>query len=79
MLVFGVGAVVPVLAIAYASRRALLGRRPALARIASTGRTILGILLVLVGALTTTGVDKRIEAWMVEHMPGWLIDLTTAI
>jgi cytochrome c-type biogenesis protein len=79
MLVFGVGAVVPVLAIAYGSRRALSGRRPGLARIASTGRTILGALLVLVGVLTTTGVDKRIEAWMVEHMPGWLIDLTTAI
>jgi len=26
-----------------------------------------------------TGVDKRIEAWMVAHMPSWLIDLTTAI
>lgn len=79
MLVFGVGAVVPVLGLAYGSRRALLGHRLGLARVASTGKIILGTLLLLVGVLAMTGVDKRIETWMVAHMPSWLIDLTTAI
>lgn len=79
MLVFGIGAVVPVLAFAYGSRRALLGRRLAVASVARGGKAVLGSLLLLVGVLAMTGVDKLIEAWMVEHMPDWLIDLTTAI
>jgi len=70
---------VPVLAVAYGSRQALQGRRLALARVVSAGKTILGTLLLLVGALAMSGVDKRIEAWMVEHMPEWLIDLTTTL
>jgi cytochrome c-type biogenesis protein len=79
MLVFGIGAVVPVLALAYGSRRALLGHRLGVARIVGAGKAILGALLLLVGVLVMTGVDKVVEAWMVEHMPDWLIDLTTAI
>jgi hypothetical protein len=31
------------------------------------------------GALALSGTDKTIEAWMVDHMPGWLLDLTTRI
>jgi hypothetical protein len=26
-----------------------------------------------------TGVDKVVEAWLVDHMPGWLLELTTTI
>jgi hypothetical protein len=32
-----------------------------------------------VGALAVTGADKRIEAWMLDHMPEWLLALTTAV
>jgi cytochrome c biogenesis protein CcdA len=79
MLVFGAGAVVPVLALAYGSRHALRGHGRRLAHVASAGKAILGLLLLIVGVLALTGIDKRIEAWMVEHMPNWVIDLTTAI
>jgi cytochrome c-type biogenesis protein len=37
------------------------------------------VLLLLIGVLTVTGADKLIEAWMVEHMPGWLLELTTSV
>ncbi len=79
MLVFGVGAAVPVLALAYGSRRALAGRRAWLGSIASAGKPIMGALLLLVGALAMTGTDKVIEAWMVDRMPDWLVDLTTRL
>jgi cytochrome c-type biogenesis protein len=78
MLGFGIGAVVPVLALAYGSR-ALLGRRTRWAALAATGKTLMGALLLLIGLLTVTGADKVIEAWMVEHMPAWLLELTTSV
>lgn len=79
MLVFGVGTVVPVLAVAYGSRHAILGHRARLATLAAVGRPLIAAVLLFVGALALTGGDKVIEAWMVEHMPQWLLDLTTRI
>ena len=79
MLVFGVGAVVPVLALAYGSRRVLGTRSTALATIGRIGKPVMGSMLVLVGVLALTRADKTIEAWMVARMPDWLIDLTTRL
>lgn len=79
MLVFGVGAVVPLLALAYGSRCALTASRPRLATLAAIGKPAMGAALLLVGVLTLAGADKAIEAWMVARMPGWLLDLTTLI
>jgi cytochrome c biogenesis protein CcdA len=79
MLVFSIGAVVPVMIIAYGSRRALTGHAGSLATIAAIGKPVMGALLLLVGALAFTGADKRIEAWMVARMPEWLVDVTTRL
>jgi cytochrome c-type biogenesis protein len=79
MLGFGVGAVVPILALAYGARRALFGHRAQLAALAAVGRTLLAVVLLFVGALALTGGDKVFEAWMLERMPEWLVDLTTRI
>jgi cytochrome c biogenesis protein CcdA len=79
MLVFGVGAVVPVLALAYGSRCALGAQSTALATFGRIGKPVMGAMLVLVGALAFTRADKTIEAWMVARMPDWLIDLTTRL
>lgn len=78
MLVFSVGAVVPVLFLAYGSRRLAIGER-GLARLVAVGKPAMGALLVLVGVLAFTGVDKRIEAWMLDHMPEWLLALSTTV
>lgn len=78
MLAFGLGAAVPVLALAYGSRRALAGGGAGLARLASIGRPAMGLLLLAVGALVLTGGDKAVEAWLIARTPDWLIDLTTA-
>ena len=40
-------------------------------------RALLGIALVVVGLAILTGLDKRIEATLVEVAPDWLVDLTT--
>lgn len=79
MLVFSLGAVTPVLLLAYGSRRAALRSGVALSGLAALGKPTLGVLLLLVSGLAVTGADKIVEAWMVDHMPGWLLDLTTAL
>jgi cytochrome c biogenesis protein CcdA len=77
MLVFGVGAALPLLAFGLASREAIMRWRH---RIASAGRglkTGLGLVLMAAGALVLTGLDKTLETAMVEVSPQWLTDLTT--
>ena len=78
MFVFGIGAMVPVLAIAYGSRRAL-GGGGSLTRIAAIGKPAMGVFLVAIGVLAMTGADKRVETWLVDHLPEWLIALTTSV
>jgi cytochrome c biogenesis protein CcdA len=77
MLVFGVGAVVPVLIVAYGSRHTLAARSREFARIARVGKPVMGVALLVIGGLTVTGADKRVETWIVNRMPDWLLTLTT--
>lgn len=77
MFTFGIGAVVPVLLFAYASRRTVTARGMDLSRVAAIGKPVMGIALVAIGALTLTGTDKIVETWMVDHMPEWMLALTT--
>jgi hypothetical protein len=34
---------------------------------------------VLVGSLVVTGIDKRIETWLVDAAPDWLTRLSIAL
>jgi cytochrome c-type biogenesis protein len=40
-------------------------------------KAALGLLLVAIGALVLAGVDKSVEAALVNASPQWLTDLTT--
>ena len=40
-------------------------------------KTALGLVLVLVGLAVASGLDKTIEAKLVDWSPMWLTDLTT--
>jgi cytochrome c-type biogenesis protein len=77
MLAFGVGAVLPLLAIGMMSREALARWRGRLLAAGSGGKVLMGIVLIAVGALILAGLDKRIEAVLVEASPAWLTELTT--
>lgn len=77
MGVFGVGAALPVLALAYASRSAMGKARGAMLRAGQAGKTILGASMVVVAAVILLGLDKPVETWLVEHSPAWLTELTT--
>ncbi|MBI1735896.1 MAG: sulfite exporter TauE/SafE family protein [Candidatus Rokubacteria bacterium] len=78
MFLFGLGTVTPLLALAYGSRRALAAG-PWVTRLGAAGRTVIGSALVVVGVLALAGADKAVEAWLVDRMPSWLLDLTTLL
>lgn len=77
MGVFGVGAALPVLALAYASRAGIARSRATLLKAGQVGKALLGAALLLVALMIVLGLDKRVEAWLVEHSPMWLTQLTT--
>jgi len=77
MLVFGLGAAVPLLVIGVLSREVLIRHRERLLATSKRLKAALGILLALVGIAVVTGVDRVIEAGLVEASPQWLTALTT--
>ncbi|MBC7956147.1 MAG: hypothetical protein H7Y33_09795 [Cytophagales bacterium] len=76
MLFYGMGASVPLLAVAYAGQAGSksIGRAR---KMATIGTPILGGALLASGLLVLTGADRAIETAVTSHMPSWLIDLTT--
>ena len=77
MLLFGLGAALPLALLGLASREMLLGWRNRLMRTGKGLRALLGVALLLVAVAILTGLDKRIESTLVQSAPGWLVDLTT--
>ncbi|MBV9968930.1 MAG: cytochrome c biogenesis protein CcdA, partial [Xanthobacteraceae bacterium] len=50
------------------------------ARLAAAGHGLkagFGAILIAVGLLTLTGLDKRVETALVDASPQWLTELTT--
>jgi cytochrome c biogenesis protein CcdA len=77
MFAFGVGAALPLLALGLLSRAAIIRWRHRLAAAGQGMRAAFGFLLVGVGILVLTGLDRSVETALVEASPQWLTDLTT--
>jgi cytochrome c-type biogenesis protein len=77
MLVFGIGAALPLMLLGFVSREAMMRWRGRLMEAGKGGKMLLGVLLVAVGLLIASGADKRLEAFLVDASPDWLTNLTT--
>ena len=77
MIAFGIGAALPLLLLGLASREAMMRWRERLLRAGQGGKAILGGLLAVIGILILSGLDKQLEAFMVDVSPMWLTRLTT--
>jgi cytochrome c biogenesis protein CcdA len=77
MLSFGVGAGLPLVLLGMLSREALLRWRTRLMQAGGKGKMIFGAVLLTAGVLVFTGLDKTLEAKLVEASPAWLTELTT--
>ena len=77
MGIFGIGAALPVVALAYVSRSAMLKMRGKLMQAGKTGKMILGAIMIALAAMILSGADKPVESWLVDQSPAWLTKLTT--
>ena len=77
MLMFGLGAALPLLILGMVSREVMLRVRGHLMSAGSAAKSILGVVLLVVGLLVLSGLDKAAEAALVDAMPAWLTALTT--
>lgn len=79
MLAFGLGAGSPLVAIGMISGEGAKRWRPKLRAVARGGKPLLGVALLLTGALISSGLDRHLEVWLVDLSPAWLTRITTQI
>jgi len=79
MLLFGIGAAAPLAIIGTLSRKTLLRWRARISSLGHAGHVVLGAILLLLGILMLTGLDRSIETALLGITPEWLTRLTTSI
>jgi sulfite exporter TauE/SafE len=79
MLLFGVGAALPLLALGMLSREAAMRMRGKLMTAGRGLRFGMGAILIVFGGAILTGFDKNAETWLLNASPEWLTKLTTSI
>jgi cytochrome c biogenesis protein CcdA len=77
MALFGIGAALPLLAAAYGYRRILVENKGRLLVIGRIGKPVMGAIVLLVGAVVLTGLDKAAEAYFLRKLPGFWLDWIT--
>lgn len=75
MFAFGIGTAAVLLLAALLSGRLLSRWRPDLMSHAARGKQLLGSLLLVLGGLVLTGVDKVLETFALGILPDWVLTL----
>ncbi len=73
MVGFALGVSTLILAIAYGLRAT------ALRRFATISRPVLGVAFLLVGVMILFRINHMIDAWVLQNLPPWLVDLSVSI
>jgi cytochrome c biogenesis protein CcdA len=76
-MIFALGVGISIVLFAYASRKAVGWNARRLQSLARYAKPLFGIVLALVGLLVLTGLDKQLEAAIIDFMPDWLVTFTT--
>jgi cytochrome c biogenesis protein CcdA len=76
---FALGVATVVLALGYGARKLLTGRESWLRALAERSRPILGAIFVATGVAILFRLHHIVEAWAVDTMPDWLINLSVSI
>jgi len=77
MGIFGIGAALPVIGLAYLSRAAMTKARGRLLGAGKWGKAVLGVIMLAVAMIILSEADRPLEAWLVDVSPAWLTALTT--
>ena len=79
MLLFGIGAAAPLAIVGALSRKTLLRWRGRISSLGHAGHLALGAILLLLGIVMLSGLDRSIETALLRVTPDWLTRLTTSI
>jgi cytochrome c biogenesis protein CcdA len=79
MAAFGAGIATVLLLIAFLGREVFNRIRTDMSSKGKMGKFVLGGILLAVGVAILSGFDRQAEAFLVDHSPSWLIDLTTML
>ncbi|GAB4129570.1 MAG: cytochrome c biogenesis CcdA family protein [Sideroxydans sp.] len=77
MLVFSLGAGLPLLVLGMVSRQAMGKWRGRLMAAGQKAKKLFGGALLLIGVLVLSGADKSFEKWALNAMPDWLVTLAS--
>lgn len=77
MLLFGIGASLPLLVLGVLSRETMIRIRGRLMATGAAAKAALGAILMALGLLILSGLDRQVEAFAVDISPTWLTSLTT--
>lgn len=77
MLLFSLGAGLPLLALGLLSQQAMQRWRGRMMTAGQRGKKMFGAALLLIGLLVLSGADKGFERWALNVMPDWMVNLTT--
>jgi cytochrome c biogenesis protein CcdA len=76
---FGMGAAIPLVGVAYLSKAKFLSLRDWMLTHSANVKKAVGFLMLALGIAILTGYDKKLEGFLVNLMPDWLIGMTTRI
>ncbi|MCJ2109800.1 sulfite exporter TauE/SafE family protein [Methylobacterium sp. E-025] len=79
MLLFGLGAALPLLLLGTLSREVLMRWRDRMMGLGKGLKAALGLILVATGLMIASGFDKAAETALVNASPAWLTNLTTRL
>ncbi|MEQ9564751.1 MAG: cytochrome c biogenesis protein CcdA, partial [Pseudomonadales bacterium] len=75
MFTFGMGTAVALVATAYLSQKILDSYRPGVLANVATAKKVLGYLMLALGLMVFTGIDKMLETLAVQYLPDWAFAL----
>jgi cytochrome c biogenesis protein CcdA len=77
MVLFGVGAALPLLILGFLSRELFMHWRGKMMHVSHHGKKVLGLVAIVFGIVMVSGIEKDIETALVDASPQWLTDITT--
>mgnify|MGYP002635672816 CR=1 FL=1 len=79
MISFALGVSTIIIALGYGARSVILRRQATMRAIAGKARPIMGVVFVAVGLGILFKVHHLIDAWALQVLPVWLVDLSVSI
>ncbi len=79
MVAFALGVSTLILALAYGARTWLKRNMGRMRALAERAKPILGATFILIGLGLWFRVNHIVDAWLIEHLPAWLVDFSVSI